>query len=169
MDQTISAPHMVAMMCEYLELKVGDKVLEVGAGSGYHAAVAAELVAPKTAKNPGHVYTTEIFKELVEFASANLSRTSYILSVTVIHCDGSQGLSEFAPFNKIIVTAAAPKTPTPLIEQLEAGGILVIPIGEPHLCQVLRLIRKTPDGKVDVADLFGVAFVPLRGKYGWTY
>ena len=165
--QTISAPHMVAMMCEFLELKVGDKVLEIGAGSGYHAAVIAEIVAPENAKNPGHVYTVEIVKELVDFARKNLEKTSYIKYVTIVCGDGTLGLPEYAPFNKILITAAAPKIPPPLIEQLKPEGILVSPVGEPHFYQTLQKLVKTPDGKIEVSELCGVAFVPLKGKYGW--
>ncbi len=165
--QTISAPHMVAMMCECLELKVGDKVLEVGAGSGYHAAVIAEIVAPENVENPGHVYTIEIVKELADFARKNLEKTSYIKRVTVIHGDGTLGIPEHAPYDKILLTAAAPKIPPPLIEQLGPGGILVAPVGEPHFYQVLQKLRKNRDGKTEFSDLCSVAFVPLRGKYGW--
>ena len=164
--QTISAPHMVAMMCEYLELKVGDKVLEVGAGSGYHAAVIKEIVAPENAENPGHVYTIEIVKELAEFARKNLEKTSYKNRVTVIHGDGTLGLPEHAPFDRIIVTAAAPSIPKPLIEQLADGGILIIPVGEPHFSQVLKRVMKVKD-TLKFDDLCDVVFVPLRGKYGW--
>ena len=165
--QTISAPHMVAMMCEYLELKVGDKVLEVGAGSGYHAAVIKEIVAPENAENPGHVYTIEIVKELAEFARKNLEKTSYSKHVTVFCGDGTLGLPEYAPYDKILLTAAAPKIPPPLIEQLNLGGVLVAPVGEPHFYQTLKKLRKHFDGKTEVFEVCGVAFVPLRGKYGW--
>ncbi|MCX8175677.1 MAG: protein-L-isoaspartate(D-aspartate) O-methyltransferase [Candidatus Bathyarchaeota archaeon] len=164
--QTISAPHMVAMMCEFLELRVGDKVLEVGAGSGYHAAVIAEIVAPEEAKNPGHVYTIELVEELADFARKNLEKTSYKNRVTVFHGDGTLGLPEYAPFDRIIVTAAAPSIPTPLIKQLADDGILIIPLGEPHLSQVLKRVVKVKDAlKCD--ELCSVVFVPLRGKYGW--
>jgi len=164
--QTISAPHMVAMMCEFLELRVGDKVLEIGAGSGYHAAVIAEIVAPEGAKNPGHVYTIELIKELADFARKNLEKTSYKNRVTVIHGDGTLGLPEHAPFDRIIVTAAAPSIPKPLIEQLADGGILIIPVGEPHFSQVLKRVMKVKD-TLKFDDLCDVVFVPLRGKYGW--
>ncbi len=165
--QTISAPHMVAMMCQYLRLKKGDKVLEVGAGSGYHAAVIAEIVASKETGNDGHVYTLEIVKTLAEFAERNLKRTAYSRIATVLFRDGSIGLPEYAPYDKILVTATAPNIPPTLIEQLKPGGLLVSPVGEPHSFQVLRILKKDIDEKIETSDLGGVAFVPLRGKYGW--
>lgn len=165
--QTISAPHMVAMMCQYLKLKKGDCVLEVGAGSGYHAAVIAEIVSYKESGEGGHVYTLEIVKELAEFAERNIKRTSYSKSVTVFARDGSAGLPEYAPYDKILVTATAPRIPAPLIEQLKPEGLLVSPVGEPHSFQVLRVLRKDSNGRIETSDLGGVAFVPLRGKYGW--
>jgi len=164
--QTVSAPHMVAMMCELLELEVGHKVLEVGAGCGYHAAVVAEIVAPREAENPGHVYTVEIVKELAEMARRNLEANSYAGRVTVVEGDGTLGLPEYAPFDRILVTAAAPSVPPPLLEQLKPGGIMVIPVGDPYSYQVLRLVRKRSNGRVEEEDLLGVAFVPLRGAYG---
>jgi len=165
--QTISAPHMVAMMCGALELRVGERVLEIGAGSGYHAAVISEIVAPKGSENPGHVYTIEIHKLLSEFAKDNLNRTSYSRAVTVINGDGSKGLPEHAPYDKILVTAAAPEVPKPLIDQLNPSGILVVPVGDKHAFQVLRVLKKKQDGTIEVKDLWGVAFVPLRGEHGW--
>ncbi|MFX1554592.1 MAG: protein-L-isoaspartate(D-aspartate) O-methyltransferase, partial [Promethearchaeota archaeon] len=128
LGQTISAPHMNAMMCEYLELKEGDKVLEIGTGSGYHAALCAELVAPKNSENPGHVFTIERHEELVENARMSLKETEYENSVTVIHGDGTLGYPKEAPYDKILVTAASPtKIPIPLRDQLKDGGILCIP------------------------------------------
>ncbi|RLF21961.1 MAG: protein-L-isoaspartate O-methyltransferase [Thermoprotei archaeon] len=166
--QTISAPHMCAMMCEALELKPGHKVLEVGTGSGYHAALCAEIVAPKDSPIKGHVYTVEIVPELVEFAKENLRRTGYLDRVTVILGDGSIGLPEYAPFDRILVTASAPDVPPPLIEQLKEGGRLVIPIGEPYGIQVLVLVVKDEEGRVHHRYLGGCLFVRLRGKYGWS-
>ncbi|MEM2227256.1 MAG: protein-L-isoaspartate(D-aspartate) O-methyltransferase, partial [Candidatus Bathyarchaeia archaeon] len=125
--KTISAPHMVAIMNEALELKPGLKVLEVGAGSGYHAATIAEIIAPKKVDAPkGHVYTIEIIPELAEFAEKNLKKLNYSKYVTVIVGDGSIGYLKEAPYDRILVTAAASKIPEPLIEQLKNGGILVI-------------------------------------------
>ena len=160
--QTISAPHMVAIMCELLDLHPGHIVLEVGAGSGYHAAVCAELVSPG-----GHVYTIEIIESLVKFARENLKRTGYDKVVTVIHGDGSQGYPDKAPYDRILVTAAAPSIPKPLIEQLKVGGIMVLPVGAPSFSQDLLVVRKTEKSKFTVKNYGPVAFVPLVGKFGW--
>ncbi|MEM3736975.1 MAG: protein-L-isoaspartate(D-aspartate) O-methyltransferase [Candidatus Bathyarchaeia archaeon] len=165
--QTISAPHMVAMMCEALELVEGQKVLEVGAGSGYHAAVIAEIVAPFGAERAGRVYSVEIHKSLVEFARENLERVGYGGRVFVVEGDGSQGLPQEAPFDRISVTASAPSIPKPLIDQLKPGGVMVIPVGSPYSFQELLWARKGMDGRLDIRGICGVAFVPLTGKYGW--
>lgn len=165
--QTISAPHMVAIMCEALELAEGQKVLEVGAGSGYHAAVVAEIVAPVGSENPGHIYSVEIHHTLAEFARRNLEGAGYGHRVTVIEGDGSQGLPEEAPFDRISVTASAPSVPQPLIDQLKDGGILVIPVGDPHSFQELLLVKRGVNGRINTRSICGVAFVPLTGKYGW--
>ncbi|MGQ9514020.1 MAG: protein-L-isoaspartate(D-aspartate) O-methyltransferase [Thermoproteota archaeon] len=167
--QTISAVHMVAIMNELLELKPRLKVLEVGTGSGYHAATVAEIVAP-TSKPPqswGHVYSLEIVEELVEFAKNNLERTGYSSRVSVIMRDGSLGYPEAAPYDRILVTAAAPNIPPPLVEQLVVGGIIIIPLGEEHFFQELVLGVKTESGQLKTYRKGGVAFVPLRGAYGW--
>ncbi len=170
-NQTISAPHMVAMMVnkEILDLKVGDICLEVGAGSGYHAAVIAEIVAPTgTDKSKwGHVYTIERIEKLVNFAKDNLKNTGYDDRVTVIYGDGSLGLPDKAPFDKITVAAAAPEIPPPLLEQLKPGGKLVIPVGGKGYYQELKVIAKNKDGSISSATKCGVAFVPLIGKFGY--
>jgi protein-L-isoaspartate(D-aspartate) O-methyltransferase len=166
--KTISAPHMVAIMNEALELKPGLKVLEVGAGSGYHAATIAEIVAPKKEGFPkGHVYTIEIVPELAKFAEKNLKKLSYSDCVTVIIGDGSLGYVNEAPYDRILVTAAASKIPEPLIEQLKNGGILIIPVGSLYGYQSLLSVKKSLKGKVSIEDLGGCAFVPLLGKYGF--
>ena len=164
--QTVSAPHMVAIMDEELELKVGQKVLEVGAGSGWHAATVAELVAPtdQPKESWGHVYTIEIVPELAQMAKINIEKNGYSDRVTVIEGDGSLGYEEKAPYDRILVTAAAPEVPKPLIQQLKTGGILLIPVGAIRFYQTLIKVRKE-DG-IRMEDLGGVAFVPLRGKYG---
>lgn len=164
--QTVSAPHMVAIMDEELELKVGQKVLEVGAGSGWHAATVAELVAPtdQPKESWGHVYTIEIVPELAQMARINIEKNGYSDRVTVIEGDGSLGYEEKAPYDRILVTAAAPEVPKPLIQQLKTGGILLIPVGAIRFYQTLIKVRKE-DG-IRMEDLGGVAFVPLRGKYG---
>jgi protein-L-isoaspartate(D-aspartate) O-methyltransferase len=157
--QTISAPHMVAIMCELLELSEGHKVLEIGSGSGYNAAIIAELVGKS-----GHVYTVERIEPLVHFARKNLRETSYN-NVTVILEDGSMGYSGFAPYDRIIVTCAAPRIPEPLLEQLKPGGIMVIPVG--NYSQELIKITKDCEGNIHKERKGGVIFVPLIGKYGF--
>jgi len=166
LGQTISAPHMCVIMCEALNLKPGLKVLEVGAGSGYHAALCAEMVAPKTTQTPGHVYTIEIVTGLIEFAKGNLERTGYTNRVTLIHADGGIGLPEYAPFDRILVAAAAPSIPEPLIEQLSPGGIMLIPVGGKGFFQELMMVEKDKEGKIVQRRWGGVAFVPLTGEYG---
>jgi protein-L-isoaspartate(D-aspartate) O-methyltransferase len=165
--QTISAPHMNAMMCELLDLKEGDKVLEIGTGSGYHAALCAEIVAPKSSTKPGHVYTIERHKDLVEKAKRALKENGYQDQVTVIHGDGTLGNPQNAPFDKILVTASSPKKiPPPLMEQLKDGGILCIPAGTKEWGQDLYVIKRK--GKEFETDkITGVRFVPLIGKYGF--
>lgn len=165
-NQTISAPHMVAMMCEVAELDVGMKVLEIGTGSGYHAAVIAEIVAPEHSGVRGRVYSIERIPELVEFAKSNLERAGYSDKVTVILGDGTLGYSVEAPYDRIIVTAAAPEVPKPLLEQLKVGGRLVIPVG-PRFMQKLLVVDKIGDRKFEEKTITYCAFVPLVGKYGW--
>jgi len=158
---------MVAIMNEALELKVGHKVLEVGAGSGWHASTIAEIVAPADSPKEewGHVYTVEIVPGLARFARENVKQAGYGDRVTVICGDGSLGYPEEAPYDRILVTAAAPDVPKPLLEQLENDGVLVIPIGGLHFFQSLFRVRKLK-GKVVRENLGGVAFVPLTGRYG---
>lgn len=160
---------MVAIMCEVLDLKVGQKVLEIGTGSGYHAAVCAEIVAPSDAdpNTWGHVYTIERITSLADFARKNLERTGYSNRVTVIVGDGTCGYAEAAPYDRILVTAASPRIPDPLLEQLKIGGKLVIPVGHIHYWQDLMLVTKKGDKKIETKNLGSVAFVPLVGKYGW--
>jgi len=155
-------------MDEALELKAGHRVLEVGAGSGWHAATMAEVVAPSDVPKEewGHVYSVEIVAGLAESARANLERAGYGARVTVICGDGSEGYAAEAPYNRVLVTAAAPGVPKPLMEQLRSGGVLVIPVGGIYLYQTLLRIRKK-DSKVIEENLGGVAFVPLTGRYGY--
>ncbi|MGQ4834418.1 MAG: protein-L-isoaspartate O-methyltransferase [Candidatus Asgardarchaeia archaeon] len=166
--QTISAIHMVLMMCEHLDLKPGHKVLEVGTGSGYHAAIMAELVTSDDGLVKGHIFSIERIPELAEFARTNLMKAGYSDRVTVIIGDGTLGYPPEAPYDRIIVTASGPSIPEPLLEQLKTGGKLLIPIGERFYLQELYLIRKKDDGTIEKKSLGGVAFVPLIGKYGWN-
>jgi len=155
-------------MNEALELEVGHKVLEVGAGSGWHASTVAEIVAPSDVPKDrwGHVYTIEIVPRLAEFARENIAKAGYSDRVTVICGDGSLGYPEKAPYDRILVTAAAPRIPEPLKEQLKPGGVMVIPVGDVGFYQTLIRLRKKEDGGVVEENLGGVAFVPLVGKHG---
>ena len=157
--QTISAPHMVAIMCELLDLKKGEKVLEVGAGCGYHAAVVAEIVG-----KDGKVIAIERIPELAEMAKRNLETLGYD-NVLVVVGDGSKGYEKEAPYDKIYVTASAPKIPEPLIEQLKPGGKLVIPVG--NFTQHLYVVEKDENGNVKKKNWGAVRFVPLIGEYGF--
>ena len=159
---------MVSIMDEALELEVGHKVLEIGAGSGWHASTIAELVAPtdEAKEKWGHVYTVEFVPQLVAFAKENIERAGYGERITVIHGDGSLGHPEAAPYDRVLVTAAAPEVPQPLLEQLKNGGVMVIPVGGIYLWQTLLRLRKR-DGKIMEENLGGVAFVPLVGKHGY--
>ncbi|OPY20312.1 MAG: Protein-L-isoaspartate O-methyltransferase [Methanomethylovorans sp. PtaU1.Bin093] len=159
--QTISAPHMVAIMCDLLDLQEGHKVLEVGAGSGYNAAVMAEIIG-----NTGIVYSTERIPELVRSSKNNLKAAGY-RNVEVFLSDGSIGLPEHAPYDRICVTASAPSIPEPLVQQLRSGGRMVIPVGE--MFQSLYLVTKENDGTVVTKEWGGVVFVPLIGKHGFHF
>lgn len=155
-QQTISQPYMVASMTEYLELQGGERVLEVGAGSGYQAAILAELAR--------EVITVEKNVALAESARARLASLGY-RNVRVEIGDGTLGWSQAAPFDGILVAAAAPAIPQPLVSQLAEGGRLVIPVGESDK-QMLMRIRKR-GGEITEEKLFACQFVPLRGSYGW--
>ena len=167
--QTTSALHMTAMFCEYGELKLGQKVLEVGGGCGYMSAVYAEIVASTAEPKDrwGHVWSAEIIHELAEVGKRNLVRLGFSERVTFECKDASGGLEE-GKFDVIIVTSAAPAVPSALIDQLSANGTLVIPVGEPQIYQELLRVRRRIDGTVSHESLGGVAFVPMRGKYGWA-
>ena len=156
--QTISQPYIVALMAEALLLKGGERVLEIGAGSGYAAAVLAEI-----AKD---VYTVERIEELARSAAANLTKAGYA-NVHVNCADGKRGWAEFAPFDAILVSAGAPLIPEPLKQQLAVGGRLVIPIGDhPGAQELIRITRKS-ETEFDREDLADVRFVPLIGEKGW--
>lgn len=156
--QTISAPHMVGIMCDVLDLHPGMRVLDVGTGSGYHAAVMAKMVGPE-----GHIYSIERVAGLAEFARHNLM-TAEITNVTVVVGDGSAGLPEHAPYDRINVAGTAPDVPEPLKEQLRPGGRLVIPVGTSY--QELLLVTRTEEG-FKIEHHGGVIFVPLIGRYGF--
>jgi len=158
--QTISAPHMVAIMAENLVLAPGQQVLEVGTGSGYHAAVCAEIVAPD-----GHVWTMERISSLASFAEGNLKKTGYSKLVSVIFGDGSKGLAEHAPFDRIFVAAGAPDIPKPLTTQLKDGGKLLVPVGGRYYQDLIR-VTKTGT-KLVKENLGGCVFVPLIGEHGY--
>ncbi len=154
--QTISQPYMVAIMTELLELSGEEKVLEIGTGSGYQGAILAELAK--------EVYTIERIPVLSERAASMFLALSY-KNIYVKTGDGTLGWPQEAPFDRIIITAAAPKIPDPLLDQLGMNGILVIPVGS-RFSQTLLKIRMTEDGIVE-KHYTPCVFVPLIGKYGW--
>ncbi|MHB2154923.1 protein-L-isoaspartate(D-aspartate) O-methyltransferase [Calditrichota bacterium GD2] len=150
--QTISQPYIVAFMTEQLHLKPTDRVLEIGTGSGYQAAVLAEIV--------DSVYTIEIVSELARIASERLQELGYD-NVQVKQGDGYNGWPEKAPFDAIIVTAAPPNIPPPLLEQLKIGGVMVLPVGE--YVQELVVVQKSEEG-ISMRNVLPVRFVPMTGK-----
>ena len=154
--QTISQPYIVALMTELVEPGEDDVVLEVGTGSGYQAAVLAELVE--------HVYSIEIIEPLANSARERLQRLGYD-NVTTRLGDGYYGWEEHAPFDAIVVTAAASHVPPPLVEQLKPGGRMVIPVGAQFMTQLLLLLEKGDDGEVVTRQIGAVRFVPLTGEH----
>jgi protein-L-isoaspartate(D-aspartate) O-methyltransferase len=155
-DQTISQPVVVALMAQMLSLKPTDKVLEIGTGSGYSAAVMSRIA--------GEVHTVERIAALADAARLRLKRLGYD-NVYVHLSDGTLGLPGQAPFDAICVTAAAPEVPQPLLDQLAEGGRLVIPVGSMYSQSMRRVIRR--GNHFEQEDLGGFAFVPLIGKHGW--
>jgi len=156
--QTISQPLIVAAMTAALRLDGSEKVLEVGAGAGYQAAVLSLLAR--------EVHTIEIHPRHAQAAAERLARLGYA-NVHVHTGDGSQGLPEHAPYDAILVTAAAPQAPPPILEQLAAGGRLIIPVGSEREQQLLRM-RKSPEGNFTREVITLCRFVPLRGEFGWS-
>lgn len=154
--QTISQPYMVALMTETLNLSGGEKVLEVGTGSGYQAAILAELTK--------EVYSVERFESLARNAELILNELGY-KNIKILVGDGTLGWPEEAPFDRIIITAASPRIPSPLLEQLKEDGKLLLPLGE-SFSQVLTLVEKK-NGNFESTPICGCVFVPLVGKYGW--
>ncbi len=155
LEQTISQPYIVALMTELVEPQPEDRILEVGTGSGYQAAVAAEVV--------DHVYSIEIIPELAESAALRLQRLG-IANVSVREGDGYLGWPEEGPFDGILVTAGAQDVPQPLVDQLVEGGRMIIPVGETLTSQVLKVIEKLENGRTEVRDVVPVRFVPLTRR-----
>lgn len=155
--QTISQPYTVAFQTELLNIKPGDKVLEIGTGSGYQGSILHLLGA--------EVYTIEYQKKLYEGTKRFLTRLG--IEMNLFYGDGTGGLPQHAPFDKIIVTAGAPVVPEALVEQLKVGGILVIPVGDRNKQSMLKITKKSSKA-VDREEYEGFAFVPLLGKEGWN-
>jgi protein-L-isoaspartate(D-aspartate) O-methyltransferase len=152
-DQTISQPYIVALMTQSARLQPGDRVLEIGTGSGYQAAVLAEMVQ--------EVYTIEIIEALANDARSDLNRLGYE-NVKVKYGDGYQGWEEFAPFDAILLTAAAPEIPQPLIDQLKEGGRMVLPLEGMMFQNLVRITKE--NGKLNREKITGVRFVPMTGE-----
>jgi protein-L-isoaspartate(D-aspartate) O-methyltransferase len=151
-EQTISQPYIVALMTELLRPEPGDRILEIGTGSGYQAAIAAELVS--------EVYSIEIIPELARSAAERLERLG-VSNVVVRAGDGYLGWPEQSPFDGILVTAGAEHIPGPLVEQLKPGARMIIPVGDQSAAQILKVIEKLPGGGVEIRDVAAVRFVPL--------
>ena len=156
--QTISQPFMVAYMAESLELKPTDRVLEIGTGSGYSAAVLSRIAC--------EVYTVEHFAGLATSSDERLKRLGYN-NIRIFLGDGTLGWPEHAPYDAIVVTAGAPRVPEPLLEQLVIGGRLVVPVGPNHFVQTLIRVRRVKTDEYSQENLMAVQFVPLIGAAGW--
>ena len=154
-NQTISQPSVVSRMTEWLDIREGQKILEIGSGSGWQTAILSCLVGH------GKVYSIERHSELAEFAKKNLDKLG-ITNAKIILGDGSLGFLEESPFNRIIITAAWKKVPEPLLEQLSTDGLLIAPVGK--FPQSLVLLKKTSDGIVEIKNQSGYVLVPLVGK-----
>jgi protein-L-isoaspartate(D-aspartate) O-methyltransferase len=155
--QTISQPTTVAIMTESLEPKQGQKILEIGTGSGYQAAILSKVVGSE-----GKIITIEIIPSLVEFAKHNLKEYD---NVEIMLADGSKGWPKEKPYDGIIVTAGAPKIPDPLFEQLKEGGVMVIPVSRGIFAERMLIVKKIK-GKMEIKDLGFFTFVPLIGEHG---
>tara|TARA_Y100000310_G_C20694797_1_gene824848 strand:+ start:816 stop:1457 length:642 start_codon:yes stop_codon:yes gene_type:complete len=158
--KTISQPTTVMIMTLALDLMPGEKVFEIGTGSGYQAAITAHIIGKK-----GKLVSTEVIPELVQFAKTNLMKSN-IDNVTVLEEDGSNGCKDLAPYDKIIITAACSKFPEPLLEQLKPGGIIVGPVGDENEQEMVKGV-KGKDGKLELYFLGPFLFTPMYGKYGF--
>jgi protein-L-isoaspartate(D-aspartate) O-methyltransferase len=156
--QTISQPYIVAYMAEALELSIGDRVLEIGTGSGYSAAVLSRIAS--------EVYSVERFVRLVDSATGRFQMLGYG-NIRVLVGDGTLGWQEHSPYDAIVVTAGAPRVPKPLLKQLSIGGRLVIPVGPDRLGQTLMRVRRLKEDEFREEYMLAVEFVPLIGKEGW--
>lgn len=158
-NQSISQPTTVMIMLQALEIKEGDKVLEIGAGAGYQAALLSVLVGEK-----GKVITTEVIPELVQMSRQNLANLG-LTNVTILETNGSEGYPQKSPFDKIILTAACPTIPQPLIDQLKEGGLVIAPVGD---LESQTMVRGTKvSGKLELEFMGQFMFVPLQGKHGF--
>ena len=158
--KTISQPTTVMLMTHTLELQPGEKVFEIGAGSGYQAAIIAKIIGEK-----GRVITTEIIPELISLAKQNLVKAK-INNVEIYEDDGSNGMPKEAPFDKIIITAACKQFPKPLLEQLKPEGVIVGPVGDQNEQEMVRGF-KDKNGKLELEFLGPFLFSPMYGKYGF--
>lgn len=156
--QTISQPYIVALMIQAAEIRAGDKVLEIGAGSGYAAAVISRIA--------GEVVAIERQCDLVELARERLLKLGYD-NVRLVEGDGTRGCTEQAPFDAILAAASGSHVPQPLVEQLADGGRIVMPVGDPGWVQELVKVTKRAGGELVQENLGGVRFVPLIGEEGW--
>lgn len=157
-EKTISQPSTVLLMTEALELNDGQKVLEIGAGSGYQAALIGCLI------DTGKLISTEVVPELVQFARENIAKAG-VKNVLVVEQDGSQGYEEEAPYDRIIFTAASPKLPLHLLGQLKENGIMLVPVGDLNSQQMIKLVKKK--GQIEQQKLGDFIFSPLIGKFGF--
>lgn len=157
--QTISAPSMIALMLEVSELNLGIKTLEIGAGSGYNAALIAEICGEE------NVVTIERIPEVFQFGMENLKRVGY--NVKTVLGDGTKGYEEDAPYDRIIATAAAPEIPQSWKDQLKEDGMIIAPVGKERYYQELVVLKKKRDGSFDTNKYGGCIFVPLVGEDGW--
>ena len=158
--KTISQPSTVILMTQALEIEPGNKILEIGTGSGYQLALLARLVGPR-----GRVVSCEIIPELVAFAKSNLNRLG-IKNVKILEMDGSQGVPDCAPFDRIILTAAAPQFPQPLVDQLVEDGVILGPVGDMSEQEMVKGIKE--NGKLRFNFLGQFLFTPMLGKNGFS-